>query len=223
MLIFSTIAAIISPIIYLFPFLYLWLKQGKSVYKIRDKVINNKNVFMVKIALIIILVILFSLTFPTKVMFYPGKVGIFVGILAIVQLLTNFIIIDGKHELQPKEFVCWMVLLGLSLISAAGVFEQNEKISEAPESSTVIYEIEHISNGNVFFHDQTDESLEVISISDDSLEIVLQEDSQLPYLEKITTWQTYSKRYEKEKNIYDDMSTSSERYVVYASKSDLYK
>lgn len=232
MLIFSTIAAIISPFVYLLPFIILWKNEGHVYYAIpkTEKTIKNKYVFIIKIILLIILSVLFVFTWPTKVMFYPVKVAIFMSFLVIIQLLTVFILDhDEKSKVADKIFsisiACWIVLGMLTIgvgIEARTIY--NEKVIEDPFESVETFQVEHISNGNVFFYDETDKSLEVISISDDTLEIVLQEnDLQFPYVEKITTYERYSILGDKDKVICDDMSTLSEKYILYVSKSDLYK
>lgn len=230
MLIFSTIAAIVSPIIYLIPFIIFWKNEGHTYYAIPriEKEIKNKYVFIAKIILLIILSVLFVFTFPTKVMFYPLKVAIFICVLVVIQLITLFFLNDyeKKDKVADKLFniaiICWAVLLvlGILLIVFWGI-QCDSTVPEDPFKSTEPLQVECISNGNVFFYD---ESLEVISISDDSLEIVLQEkESQQLYLEKITTYERYSKPGEKNKVIYDDMSTLSESYILYVSEEDLYK
>lgn len=228
MLIFSTIATIISPIIYLFPFLFLWKNEGHAYYVIprTEKEIKNKYVFIAKLISLTILSVLFVFTWPKKVMFYPIKVVIFVFVLLIIQFLTSFCLEfkDGKNKVWNKSVICFFVLLALAILLFWGWGICDEKVEEDPFESIETFQIEHISNGNVFFYDETDKSLEVISISDDSLEIVLQENnSQLPYVEKITTHARYSDKWEKNKVIYYDMSTLNERYVLYVSKNDLYK
>lgn len=232
MLIFSTIAAIISPIIYLIPFLYSWKNKGHAYYKIpkTEKIIEDKYVFIAKILLITILSVLFVFTWPTKVMFYPVKVAIFILILVIIQLLTIplFDTIE-KSKTADKIFgitiICWFILVILTIAMGNVAGETKDaNITEEPFESVETLQVEHISNGNVFIYDETEEYLEVISVSDESLQIILQEnDLQQPYVKKITTCERYSKQWEKNKVLYDDMSTCSERYILYVSKADLYK
>ena len=231
MLIFSTIAAIIAPIIYFIPFIFLWKKEGHSWYKMpkTNNEIKNKHVFIAKIILLVILSVVFAFTWPTKVMFYPLKVAIFILALVVIQFLTVFITDSDNGKVSDKIFstcfVCWIILILLAIVVGVGGGETyNDKVIEAPYESTETLQVEHISNGNVFFYDETDESIEVISIADERLEIVFEEnDSQQPYLEKISRHSRYSKLYVKEKIIYDDKTTLNEEYILHVSKSDLYK
>ena len=233
MLIFSTIAAIVSPIIYLIPFIFLWKNEGHAWYKIPkiEKEIKNKYVFIAKIILLIILSIAFAFTWPTKVMFYPVKVAIFILILLIIQFLTGLLLTDQAEKdrvadkIVSASVICWIILAFLGMAVGVGAGETNEKnVVEEPLETFETLQVEHISNGNVFFYDETDKSIEVISIADERLEIVLEEnDSQQPYLEKVSKHSRYSNPYVKEKIIYDDMSTLNEKYILYVSESDLYR
>lgn len=232
MLIFSTIAAIVSPIIYLIPFIFSWKNEGHTWYQIvnTDKKFKNKHVFIAKIILLVILSVVFAFTWPTKVMFYPVKVSIFILILILIQLFTLFGLVEqDKNKIAEKIFsvsvICWLILVFLAMVVGAGAGDTIKKnVVEEPLETFETLQVEHISNGNVFFYDETDESIEVISISDESLEIVMEEnDSQHPYLEKISRHSRYSKPYLKEKIIYDDKSTLNEEYILHVSESDLYK
>jgi len=124
MLIFSTIAAIISPIVYLFPFLYLWMnREEKYVLYSTNKVIKNKHVFLGKIIILFIMFIAFIFTWPTQVMFYPLKVSVFIGILLGIQVITkNYFLENNKlSKLDNKSsiiaFTCWITLFILAAIS----------------------------------------------------------------------------------------------------------
>jgi len=232
MLIFSTIAAIISPIIYLIPFIILWKNEGHTYYAIpgTEKEIKNKHVFIAKIILLTILSVVFVFTWPKKVMFYPLKVAILIIVLVAIQFITFFTFLCDyekndkvSNKLAIISLSFWFVLLVLGIISLifGGTIQYDIKVPEDSFKAIETLHVDNISNGNVFFYD---ESLEVVSISDDSLEIVLQENkSQQPYVEKITTYERYSKPGVKNKVIYDDMSTLSESYILYVSKDDLYK
>lgn len=192
MLKFSTIAAIITPIIYFIPFIFLWKNEGHSWYEmpITKKEIKNKHVFIAKIILLIILSVVFAFVWPTKVMFYPVKVAIFILALVVIQFLTMLILNSDSSKISDKTFtlsvICWIVLILLAIVVGVGGGETyNDKVTEAPYELTETLQVEHISNGNVFFYDESDESIEVISITDESLKIVLEENgSQQPYLEK---------------------------------------
>lgn len=124
MLIFSTIAAIISPIVYLFPFLYLWMKgEEKYVLYSTNKVIKNKNVFLGKIMILLIMFVAFIYAWPTKVMFYPLKVGVFIGILVGIQVITNNYFLENNNVSKIDKntrivaLTCWITLFLLAAIS----------------------------------------------------------------------------------------------------------
>ena len=124
MLKFSTIAAITAPIVYLFPFLYLWIKgEEKYVLYSTNKVIKNKYVFLAKIIILLIMFIAFIFTWPAKVMFYPLKVSVFIGILLGLQVITkNYFLENNKvSKLDNKAiiiaFTCWVILFILAAIS----------------------------------------------------------------------------------------------------------
>lgn len=229
MLIFSTIAAIISPFVYLLPFIILWIKgEDKYVLRKTDKVIKNKYIFIAKVTLLIIMSIAFVFTWPTKVMFYPLKVCVFIAILIAIQLITDYLFLEDNDvsKLDNKTWniilICWLLLCIAAAIS--GFFAGKINTMKVPEDSfesTEILQVEHINNSNVFFSGE--ESLAVMSITSGKLEIALLPETEDPYVEKITSYERYSKIGEKNKNIYDDMSTLSEKYILHVSKSDLYK
>lgn len=234
MLIFSTIAAVLSPIIYLTPFLILW-KKGIEVYTTpKEKTINNKWVFIAKITLLIVLAILFVFTWPTKVMFYPAKVCIFSAILVVIQVATYyFLLLDENavirmpNKLNKISVSFWVVLLVLTGIS--GFIWAD--ITVPPTHGKEIgfrekIEVEHISSsGNIFFYDQIpwqEDELKVISITDENVYIEIT-DVEEPYVEKYAYDEVYTEFGDKEEKIHRVEGSRHEVYTLFISERDLYK
>lgn len=235
MLIFSTIAAVLAPVIYLIPFVILW-KKGIEVYTTpkTEKVIKNKHIFIAKIIFLIVLTIAFVFTWSTKVMFYPGKVCIFIAILLFVEIMTffHFLVDDDGHDRMEREFnnisvSFWAILLILAGIS--GCMWANASGTQIPtgpvEHSETLLEVEHISSsGNVFFYKEAPGApkLKVISINDDNVRIEIT-GAEKPYLEEYTYSEGYTMFGDKKEKIYIKEGTYSVNYVLYISESDLYQ
>ena len=232
MLIFSTIAAVLSPIIYLTPFLILW-KKGIEVYTTpKEKTINNKWVFIAKITLLIVLAILFVFTWPTKVMFYPAKVCVFIGILVVIQIATHFFLLLDEHantrmpnKLNKISVSFWFVLLALTAISGfiwadITVPPTHGEVSGFREK----IEVEHISSsGNIFFYDPSlVDELKVISITDENIYIEIT-DTEEPYAERFTYYEVYTEFGDKEEKIHRVEGSRHEVYTLFISERDLYK
>lgn len=235
MLIFSTIAALLSPIIYLTPFLILW-KKGIEVYTTpkTEKVISNKRVFIAKITLLMVLAILFVFTWPTKVMFYPAKVCVFIGILVVIQIATHFFLLLDEHantrmpNKLNKIFVSfWFVLLALTAISGfiwADVTAPQTHGEEIGFREKI--EVEHISSsGNIFFYDQIpwqEDELKVISITDENVYIEIT-DTEEPYVEEYAYYEVYTEFGDREGKTHYIEGSYHECYTLFISKDDLYK
>ncbi len=234
MLIFSTIVAILSPVLYLLPFIVGLVKKEKMyaiTWKHKKKVIDNKWILIAKVLLLILLTIAFIFTFPTKVMFYPVKVTIFTAILLVIMLLTGIVLLDERENLLDRAIPIWLILLVITLlIGGVGFSSYNDKIYQTPLTFTIESKIEEVNSGGIVFYykdygsaNESDLRLDSFSINDDNVQIHIIEENQPSHLLIHATREQYSIRYDKDGKLYPDKDKYSESYDVYIPKTELMK
>lgn len=205
MVIFSAIAAVLSMIVYLLPFIIKYI-QKEEVYRLPNKneTIPNQLVFLIKSVGLSIMIIIFDrVLYPTKVKFYPPKIVIFIIVLIILQLITGLIFCSAwVNKLSDKElfkqygkyfcilFLILIVLLGFSC-------SDNEIINYQESEEYIVYDVESInSSGLVFYYDEIG-LRQVLSITDENVSID-DSDEVTPHLKKKITYEQYRNKYDKD-------------------------
>lgn len=234
MLIFSTISAILSVVLYLLPFIVGYVKKEKMyeiTWKGKERVIDNKLVLIAKILLLIVLSIAFIFSFPNKVMFYPVKVAIFTSILVVIMFFTADLINEDiiKTKLGTMALIIWIILLVITFVmSLVGAGTYKNKVYQTPLTFTIESKIEGVNSGGIVFYykdygteEEPDLRFESISINDDNVQIHIIEENEPAHMIIHAQRERYRFMYDKDGKIYPDMEKYSESYDVYISKKEL--
>lgn len=221
MVIFSAIAAVLSMIVYLLPFIIKYVRK-EEIYRLPNKkeTISNQSVFIVKsVGLSIVIIIFDSVLYPTKVKFYPLKIVIFIIVLIILQWITGLIFcagwlnkISGKEMFKQYGIYCCVLFLILIVLHGFS-YSDNEMINYQEAEEYIVYDVESInSSGLVFYYDENG-LRQVLSITDENVSID-DSDKVDTHLEKKITYKQYRNKYDKDTKLIKG-DKIQEEYIVF--------
>lgn len=229
-MIISTIIAILAPIVYLLPFIVKWVK-GEEIYQIpkTKKIIPNKWVFVAKMIFLVILAVIFYFVFPSKVMFYPLKTGIFILILILATIITGPIFCQSwlnkdisNQEIFKQIAIYWIILIIFAIVALCAWGNEDKSIVCLPEKAeTVNYEVKSINSSGIIFYYDDNSNLQTLSILDKNVHCEpLSDEKKGIYIEFVSKYEQYQDKYDKDETVFTGKQTSEE-YIVYIPNNEL--
>ena len=221
----STIAFILSTIVYLIPFIVKWAK-GEKIYQTpkTKKEIPNKLVFLTKVGVLALMIGIYALLYPSKMMFYPPKTMVFIIVLIILQLVTEPIFCKKwLDEITDSEmFKEWamyaLILIVLLMVTGCSWGSSDKEIIKCPEyEETIAYYVKSINSSGLVIYDD-ENGLQTLSITDENVSVE-PNDKADTYMEKTISYAQYRNKYDKNPNVVKG-NMVEENYTVYISKKD---